>query len=315
MKKTVFAFGEVLWDILPDRTVLGGAPFNFAYRLNSLGDTGLMISRVGTDQLGQKALEKIKSLGLSTDFVQLDSDLPTGTVKINFDAEKNADIFIVPNVAYDQIEFNDGLADAVSQADCLCFGTLVQRAEKTRKTVEQMLEKAGQSLKLLDINLRKSCYSPQTVSFSLQNADVLKLNDDEVASVAEMLGMQVKNIPAFCEQMCDKWSLKHIVVTFGANGAFAFSHTGQKVYVPGYKVPLADSLGSGDAFSAGFIHKLLRDRPLEQACSYGNIMGALVATQPGATGTLTLEQIDKFDADDFELNIHPQFEKFLSQLK
>jgi len=155
-QKTVFAFGEVLWDILPDRTVLGGAPFNFAYRINSLGDTGLMISRLGSDELGKKAFEKVKTLGLKTNFLQFDEKLPTGSVQVAFDEENNPDYYIVPDVAYDQIEFTAELADAVTEADCLCFGTLAQRAEKSRKTIEQLLEKSAKSMKFLDINLRKN---------------------------------------------------------------------------------------------------------------------------------------------------------------
>ena len=150
MNKTILAFGEVLWDILPSCTVLGGAPFNFIYRVNSLGDTALMISRLGRDELGRKAHEQIIQSGLDTRFIQWDDELPTGTVQVSFDEQNNPDYFIVPNVAYDRIETTGELIDTASTADCLCFGTLSQRAAQSRKTIERLLEEAATGLKLLD---------------------------------------------------------------------------------------------------------------------------------------------------------------------
>lgn len=314
MKKTVFSFGEVLWDILPSETILGGAPFNFAYRINSLGDTGLMISRLGDDELGKEAFEKVKTLGLKTDFLQFDKQLPTGSVQVAFDEENNPDYYIVPNVAYDQIELNEALAEAVTTADCLCFGTLAQRAEKSRKTIEQLLEKSVESMKFLDINLRKNCYNLQTVRFSLQKADVLKLNEDELYQLGRMLDMPDASIPQLCGQLLSEWSLKYCLVTLAENGAFVASKDGEIVYEPGYKVALADSLGAGDAFSAGFIHKILRRPSIEQACEYGNILAALVATSKGATQPVTLEAIEQFRSRECERNICGELEKFISHV-
>ncbi len=312
MTKTIFAFGEMLWDILPSCTVLGGAPFNFVYRVNSLGDTGLMVSRLGRDELGRKAFDQVAQLGQETTYIQWDEDLPTGTVQVSFDEDNNPDFVIVPQVAYNRIELTDTLVDAVSTADCLCFGTLSQRAKTSRKTIEQLLERVEKSLKFLDINLRKDCYNPKTVRFSLQKADVLKLNEDEVHQLGLMLGVSDKNIPGFCEEILDKWSLEHCVVTLGEKGAFAMSAIGEKVYVPGYKVDLADSIGSGDAFSAGFVHKLLRGTSIDLAARFGNVLGALVATKKGATCPITLDEIDLFCNQKVELDIYPDLEGFIN---
>lgn len=312
MKKTIFAFGELLWDILPSCTVLGGAPFNFAYRVNSLGDTGLMISRLGRDELGRKAIDQVVQLGLDTTYIQWDDILPTGTVQVSFGEDNKPDYIIVPQVAYDQIELIDTLADAASIADCLCFGTLSQRSEKSRKTIEQLLERADQSLKLLDINLRKDCYSLETIIFSLQKADVLKLNEDEAYQLGRMLEFSIQSIPEFCEEMLTKCSLEHCVVTLGEKGAFAMSAGGERVYVPGYKVKLADSIGSGDAFSTGFVHKLLRGTSIEQSARFGNVLGALVATKEGATCPVTLDEINEFNNQNFERDIYPDLEEFIN---
>jgi fructokinase len=312
MKKIIVAFGELLWDILPSCTVLGGAPFNFAYRVNSLGDTGLIVSRLGRDELGRKAFEQVVQLGLDTTYIQWDKKLPTGTVQVSFDEDNKPDYLIVPQVAYDHIELTDALVDAASTADCLCFGTLSQRSKESSKTIENILDRADIRLKLLDINLRKDCYSLETVIFSLQKADVLKLNEDEAHELGRMLKVSNRNIPEFCEEMLTKWSLEHCVVTLGEKGAFAMSAGGERVYVPGYIVKLADSIGSGDAFSAGFVHKLLRGTSISEAGRFGNVLGALVATKEGATCPVTLDEINGFNQKNPERNIYPDLEEFIN---
>lgn len=312
MTKTIVAFGELLWDILPSCAVLGGAPFNFAYRVNSLGDTSLMVSRLGRDDHGLKAFEQVAQMGLDTTFIQWDDYLPTGTVQVSFSEDNKPDYVIIPQVAYDQIELTNTLIDAVSNADCLCFGTLSQRSEKSRKTIEQLLERADIKLKLLDINLRKDCFSLETIIFSLQKADVLKLNEDEAYQLGGMLEVSNRNIPEFCEEMLTKWAIKHCVVTLGEKGAFAMSAGGERVYVPGHKVKLADSIGSGDAFSAGFVNKLLRGMSIGEAGRFGNVLGALVATKEGATCPVTLDEINKFNYQNPERDIYSDLEEFIN---
>ena len=309
MKKIVVAFGEVLWDILPSCVVLGGAPFNFAYRVNSLGDAGLMASRLGQDDLGRQAFDRIVSLGLQTRLLQWDDEAPTGTVQVSFDAQNNPDYVIVPNVAYDRITLTDVLAGTVERADCLCFGTLAQRTTPSAETLAMLVEKATGAMKLLDINLRKDCYDEDSVAFSLGSADVLKLNEDEAHTLGRMLGLRHDTLRGFCESIVEEWGVEFCLITLGENGAFGYAADGRETYAPGYKITLADSLGSGDAFSAGFVHKILRGASLKEAVAFGNILGAIVATQTGATTPITRDQIDQFQDPKMERNIHPEFRK------
>lgn len=310
MNKTVLAFGEVLWDILPTQTILGGAPFNFAYRVNSLGDTALMISRLGQDELGRKAFDKVAELGLNTGFLQWDDEKPTGTVPISFDENMKPDFMITPHVAYDYIESTDLLIKAASAADCLCFGTLAQRSKQSRETLAAIIEHSPESLKVLDINLRKDCYSKDTVISSLDKADVLKLNDEEIVEIAEMLSLYGSTIPEYCQDITGRYCLQYCLVTLGDKGVFAVSCEDGQIYIAGHKVVLADSLGSGDAFAAGFVHKILRSESLSSACKFGNAMGAIVATQSGATGTVVREQIEGFINEHYERLVHPDFKSY-----
>jgi fructokinase len=312
MRKTVLAYGELLWDILPTETMLGGAVCNFIYRINALGYRGLLVSRLGRDELGEKAFECVWSLKLDTKYLQWDDDHPTGTVPVSFDENNNPSFVIIPDVAYDYIEMTDSLRQMAPTVDCLCFGTLSQRAEKSRETLRQLIELCQNSLKLLDINLRKDCYNSETVNYSLEKADILKLNEDELYELADMLNIDKSNPLQICNNIIDKWSIKYCVVTLGEKGAFAVSDEGDKVYDPGYKVDLGDPIGAGDAFSAGFVYQILKNASLAEACQFGNILGALVSTTEGASAPVSKEDVDSFMDNQLERIYDRKIEKLLN---
>lgn len=298
MRKTVISFGEVLWDLLPTGPVLGGAPGNFAFRVNSLGDEGIMISRVGQDEAGSKAVAQLAANGMNLAAVQRDESLPTGTVRVALDANREPDYFIVPGVAYDAIEVTPPLLALAARADAFCFGTLAQRSPQSRATLYELLDQVGDGLKFLDVNLRKDCYTLETVAESLRRAEVLKLNEAEAVFLAEVSGLSAASPGEFCQRMVDRWSLDHCVMTLGEKGSLAVSANNTRVvYVPGYQIALVDPCGSGDAFSAGFLHGLLRQWPLPECCELGNALGALVATQHGATELITWSDIEMFSSE------------------
>ncbi|UCD49819.1 MAG: carbohydrate kinase [Phycisphaerales bacterium] len=309
--KTILAIGEVLWDLLPDGARLGGALFNLAARVGRLGDRALMVSRLGRDALGDEALAVVRSLGLDTTLLQRDDVYPTGTVQVCFDKKGIPDYFIVPGVAYDHVQTEAALDHAVSQADCFCFGTLVQRTAGTRETLRHLLAQAENCLKVLDINLRKDCYSRETVEYSLGHADLLKLNDDEVQMLDELLAIHAGDPVAFCTEIMARYPLEHCLVTFGENGALALSRGGETIYEPGYRVHVVDTLGSGDAFTAGFVHRFLHGATVRQACRFGNALGAMVATQVGGTEPIAPEAIARFENDGTERNVLPELERFM----
>ncbi len=298
-ENTIIAFGEILWDLLPAGAKLGGAPFNFAYRVNSLGDRGWIVSRLGNDEWGRKAREQAKALGMDTRFLQTDDAHPTGVVEIELDAKGQPDYFITPGVAYDHISITEVLLDAAAIADCICFGTLIQRTDVSRNTLKQVLSNSDCEIKLLDINLRKQCYTTETIVESLQATDILKLNEDEALYLCNLFQFSDLSIPAFCERMMEEWNLTHCLVTLGERGAYAAANA-EPVYVPGYRVPLEDSCGSGDAFTAGFIHSLLRGKSVGECCEMGNALGAMVAMQSGATEPIAKEEIQRFMATEHE---------------
>ena len=287
----VIAFGEILWDLLPDGRALGGAPANFAYRLHALGTPTALVSRVGRDPLGREILTQMRDKGVDTQYIQEDDKKPTGTVPIILNAKGDAEFTILPEVAYDYVEFTPALEALAKTCRAVCYGTLVQRSETTRKTLYKLLDATENSLHVLDINLRKDCYSPETVKESFNRANVLKLNRDETKVVAPMLGLNAENVAGFAESAFSAYELEVILVTAGSEGLYVFSRKGERVRIPGYQVKVADTVGSGDSFTAAFLHKFLQGTSLEESCKFANKVGALTASKKGGMPLIREEEI------------------------
>jgi fructokinase len=282
----VVAFGEALWDLLPEGPVLGGAPLNFAFRAGSFGHRAAMASALGNDALGERALERMRALGMDTAFIQRTSRAPTGTVDVFLDANRVPDFTINSPAAYDHVALTRELEALAAEADCLCFGTLVQRATESRRTLEGVLERFRGRFALCDINLRKECYTPGTIESSLRRCSVAKLNQDELQFLGGLFGLAGRTIPERLDALMTRFSLEYGVVTLGPAGAYAASRSGERAYSPAFRITRVDTTGSGDAFTAGFLHALLRGDRLTGACRLGNAMGSLVAGQSGATQPL-----------------------------
>jgi len=310
MQKTVMSFGETLWDLFPSGPVLGGAPFNLASRVNFLSDRGIIVTRLGRDDHGRKALAQIVGSGMDRSHIQQDDHHPTGTVDVTLDEKGNPDFHIVPEVAYDFIEVTYALLELAGEVDCFSFGTLAQRAPTTRLTLHRLLDVSAKSLKFLDINLRKDCYSLENITESLKKANVLKMNLQEAHYLAELFEISIASLPEFCVEMMEEWSLSCCVVTLGEHGAFAASADGGKVYVPGYEINVVDTCGSGDAFATGFIHEFLRKKSLADCCHFGNTLGAVVATRRGGTAPVSAKEIEQFAAANHRFIREPKLQAF-----
>ena len=294
MPKKIAAFGELLWDLLPNRKVLGGAPANFIYRINSFGDNGTLLSKVGNDKAGREAREALKRLGVSDENIQTDYEFPTGSVKVKIDNFGNADYNIITDVAYDHIEINAEMIDAFSQASCVCFGTLVQRYGISKNTLRELIHESPDVVKFLDINLRNNCYTVASIEESLKMANILKTNDEELLITKNLLNLKHENLKELAQETIEKYNLEIILCTLGSNGAFCLTNDDVFYYDSGYQISLGDTVGSGDAFSAGFVHYYMNDRPIEEALSFGNAAGAMVATTTGATSPIRKEEILDF---------------------
>ncbi len=294
MPKKIAAFGELLWDLLPTGKVLGGAPANFIYRINSFGDEGTLLSKVGNDKAGRDAREAIRCLGLSDENIQTDYEFPTGSVKVKIDENGIPDFNIITDVAYDHIEINTEMIEAFSEADCVCFGTLVQRYGISKNTLRELIHESSDVVKFLDINLRKKCYTAASVEESLRMANILKTNDEELLITRELLDLKHTNLKDLAREALEAFNLEIILCTLGSNGAFCLTQEDVFHYDPGYQISLGDTVGSGDAFSAGFVHYYMNGQPIDEALRFGNAAGAMIATTIGATAPVSKQQIIDF---------------------
>jgi fructokinase len=294
MPKKIAAFGELLWDLLPNGKVLGGAPTNFIYRINSFGDEGTLLSKVGNDQAGREARESLIRLGVSDENIQTDYEFPTGTVEVKIDEFGNADFNICTDVAYDHIEINVEMMEAFSEADCVFFGTLVQRYGISKNTLRELIHQSERVVKFLDINLRRKCYTATCIEDSLLMANILKTNEEELRITKDLLGLKEDNMKDLAREVIEKYDLDMVLCTFGYQGAFCLTSDLGFHYDPGYQVFLGDTVGAGDAFSAGFVHYYMNGLPIEDALRFGNASGALVATTTGATSPISKEEILDF---------------------
>lgn len=290
----IVAFGELLWDLLPSRKLLGGAPANFIFRINSFGDEGTLLSRIGNDKAGREARKELLRLGVSDENVQTDYEFPTGSVKVKIDNSGNADFNIITDVAYDHIEINSEMMEAFSEADCICFGTLVQRYGISKNTLRELINESPDAVKFLDVNLRKKCYTATTVEDSLKMANILKTDDEELLTMKKLLGLRCKSLKNLAKETLEKYNLDILLCTLGQNGAFSLTKEGSFFYDAGYQIKLVDTVGSGDAFSAGFVHYYMNGFPIDQALKFGNAAGAMVAATTGATSLVEKADILKF---------------------
>lgn len=274
--------GEVLWDLLPNGKVLGGAPANFAYMSSVLGDQGIVASRIGDDQLGHEAYKVLRELGLNTAYVQHDDQHGTGTAEVSIDSDGQPTYIIREPVAWDFLQWTPAWEELSRLANIICFGSLGQRSATSAATVDRFLRIAeGNALRIFDVNLRQSFYDDDVLNRSIQHADIVKLNNQELPRVAAVLGVQSGDVEEMAEWLLKEFDLKLVCITLGAQGSLLVSKN-QKVSHPGFKVKVADTVGAGDAFTACLAHDYVRGKSLEEISEAANRFASWVASQVGA---------------------------------
>jgi fructokinase len=283
----VAGIGELLWDRFPDGDRLGGAPANFAFHAGQLGADAWIISRVGSDLDGDRLIQRLEARGLATEFVQRDATHPTGSVRVELKSGQPE--YIIENcVAWDNLDTTPELISQGAHLDALCFGTLAQRHSVSRRTIQEfILQCPKTTMHFFDINFRQNFYTPEIVDFGLAHATVLKLNEEELPTLAGLFGLSTQtNLAA--ATIFQRYPLKWIVLTRGAQGCEIHSRE-QTVHSKAPAISCADAVGAGDAFSAAIVTGLLRNETLQEVAHHANRVGAFVASQSGAMPFLPVE--------------------------
>jgi fructokinase len=313
---TIVGLGKALFDVFPDgRQVLGGAPLNAAVHAHQLaamlagGGRGIPASRIGGDDLGCRLIEELTARGIPTLGLQHDPDRPTGQVLVTLHAGEPS-YEIVADAAWDRLAFSADWRDLAAGCDAVCFGTLAQRSPAARAAIERFLECAPRAIRMFDVNLRQLYFSAELIRESCERATVVKLNEQELPRVHQLLGLG-PDAPALdvrAAALRAHFSLDAVVLTRGAAGTALYTSggetEGEPVHYPPH--PEADSVGAGDACAAGILIGLLLGWSAERVVRLANAAGAYVAAQPGATPLLPSGIFAEFARVGSSSPLHPR---------
>lgn len=286
MNEIIVGMGEALWDVLPEGKKIGGAPANFAYHVSQFGFDSRVVSAIGKDELGDEILEVFDEKKLQYQIEKV--DYPTGTVQVTLDDEGVPCYEIKENVAWDNIPFTDELKRLALSTRAVCFGSLAQRNEVSRNTINRFLDTMpdmdGQ-LKIFDINLRQQFYTKEVLSESFERCNILKINDEELVVISRMFGYPGIDLQDKCWILLAKYNLKMLILTCGTNGSYVFT-PGTVSFQETPKVPVADTVGAGDSFTAAFCASILSGKIIQDAHRLAVEVSAYVCTQSGAMPVL-----------------------------
>lgn len=280
--KNVVGLGEALWDMLPAGRQIGGAPANFAYHAGQFGHRAYAVSAVGRDELGQELISKFEEAKLNMVIPQV--DYPTGTVGITLNESGIPQYEIREDVAWDNIPVSEELLALAQDTSAVCFGSLAQRNIVSRRTIQRFLEAMPdnrQTFKIFDVNLRQNYYDREVIGTSLEYCNILKLNDEELPIIVQLLGVEGCGEEEKCRCLMKKYSLDILILTQGSRGSYVFTED-ETSFIETPKVEVADTVGAGDAFTGAFVGSLLNGKSVREAHITAVRVSAYVCTQHGA---------------------------------
>ncbi len=261
MMNRALVFGEVIWDVYPDKRVIGGAPFNFSAHLSHLGDEAYLISAVGNDELGMAALEEMNKHGVKVDFVQTNS-FPSGKCTVTLDENKVPAYHVHTDVAYDNIEISDGDIDAINSlgAEVFYFNTLIQRSDVSKKSLIKILKNCRFEHVFCDVNIREGCFDAESIRLCMENATIVKISDEEAHWLYDTSSL-INDGKDFIHSVASQYkNIKTVVYTKGKDGSVVLDAISGEVYESGKppKVEVVSTVGAGDCFGATFLSRFIK---------------------------------------------------------
>ena len=295
---TILGIGELLWDVLPAGPQLGGAPANYTVMAGRLGNHAVVLSRIGRDTLGERALEVLAPFPVDCGQLQMDATQPTGTVTVEL-ADGQPSYLIHQPAAWDCFELTEAWQGEAVLADAVCFGSLGQRSEHSRRTIHGLVRATRpECQRIFDVNLRAPFYTGEIVRDSLELATVVKMNDIEVPLVLGLLGLPAESsLRTGAERLLEVFpNLMLVAITRGGEGSLLVGRSEWNEH-PGIPIQVADTIGAGDAFTAAMTHYLLKGAPLQVLNEAGNRWGSFVASQAGAMPAIPPETLRRITAE------------------
>ncbi len=286
----IVGIGEILWDLLPSGKKPGGAPFNFTFHCHQLGWPSIMVSRMGSDILGEELKAKVLELGLGLEYLQADKTNPTGTVQVEIDSMGQANYEITKGVAWDYLEYNGTLEQLAKKCGAVCFGTLCQRNSVSGSTLMKFLQACPKkTIKVFDINLRQKYYDRETLEASLKVANWVKVNEQELEILTDLLGLKGDDLSESLEILRRRYSLDLAALTLGQNGCLVHSKK-EKIYLQGHRIEVVDTIGAGDSFTAGLLVGIMKGKSLRAAITMANLLASKVASKESGTPRVEMNE-------------------------
>ncbi len=290
----ILSVGEILWDVIGQSEHLGGAPLNFAAHAQKLGHEVFPLSAVGGDERGHRALELIRGCGISTEFIRVLPDKPTGTAEVELDLDGKPTFRIVRPAAYDFVELSAGDLEALGKLNpqWVYFGTLYHTSSATLASTLNLLQALPSTKRFYDINLRDDNWNLTAVEHLSSHSTVVKLNDWEAECLDATFDVEGEpdSMESFARRWADRFGPEIVCITCGERGC-AILKDKQFTQVPGFRVEIADTVGAGDAFAAGLVHGLSQGWEVQHIGRFANAVGAVVASKPGAIPEWSFEEV------------------------
>jgi fructokinase len=278
----IVVIGEILIDKFPNYERIGGAPFNFAYHLKMLGFSVRFITRVGDDRNGRRIVDKLKQSGFDRRDIQIDAGRPTGTVRVKLDHQGVPHFDICEDVAYDYLDLDIDLPPDAGAPKMIYFGTLLQRTDAARRQVKGFLKRYGDgAARFCDINMRPPHVNAQAVIESLRQADLLKLNQDELTDIqGRLTGPQ--GAADFIPWLMETFAIGAVALTRGSRGSSFFTRDGQISSPAVLEADVIDTVGAGDGFAAILAAGYLRGVSWAEILAQASRFAAHICRIPGA---------------------------------
>lgn len=287
----ILSFGEVLWDVYPDKSVIGGAPFNFSAHAVMQGAEVDLISAVGKDELADNTLAEINNKGVGIKYVNI-SDFDTGYCSVTLDNGIPSYNLVSP-VAYDDIKLSDTeIKDIINNNyDYLYVGTLALRNETSFNTFKN-LAKDFNGKTICDVNLRQQYYSKELLDYLFNVASIIKISREELSAVTEALNLSADYDNFVKELSIIKPNIEMIVITLDKDGAVAFDLRNSEIksyYSQKPQSKVFSTVGAGDSFFAAFITSYYCGKSLSECLNKAVRVSDYVVTKLEAIPELPTE--------------------------
>ena len=291
----ILSFGELLYDVYDNVSVIGGAPFNYSLQLSRLmghDDRLRFITALGDDDYSKDALSFINNENIDKSLIQILDNYETGKATVFLNEKKVPDYIIHENAAWDNIEYNKDIENALNENyDLFYFNILSQRNEKSYTTLKKIFQNIKCKYKGCDVTFRKNYYTKEKIKESLEFVNILKINDDELAVIKGLFYPSLENDNETLLKAINKdFNIYYIFLTLGSKGASVF-YNNEYIFKPSNKVNVIDTVGAGDSFCAALSYAILRNLDIKNVLEFASDVSEEMIQLKGGTAKYDIKKV------------------------